>query len=128
MRSRPFTLAAAGSLLAGVGLGASRSNPVEATLLGAAGVVLAGAFVGIAVGLSDPEVPRYDYAAVGSTLVVLSIFGLVLLGNRPESGYLAALGGGVGAALVGLDSGLKRAGRNEPSTAGRGPANSERDV
>lgn len=110
MRPEPFLAAAAVCLLGGAVLVVVFPNPVEASLWGAIAAVLAGVFGGLGVGLADPDVTDRDYTAVGSLLVVAAVLGLVLLAGRPAGGYVAALVGGVGAALVGLDSGLKRAG------------------
>lgn len=110
MRPEPFVAAAAVCLLGGASLVIVFPNPVEASLWGAIAAVLAGLFGGVGVGLAGPDVPDRDYTAVGSLLVVAAVLVLVALAGRPAGGYAVALLGGVGAALVGFDSGLKRAG------------------
>lgn len=104
----PFAVAAVACLLGTAGVAVVRPDPVESALWVAVGAVLAGAAAGVALGLTGPTVPEFDYTAAGSVVVGLAFVGLALLAGRPESGYLTAVLGGVGAALVGFDSGLKR--------------------
>ena len=64
---------------------------------------------GIAAELLNPPVPDVDYTAVGSGAIAPSVMALAVLAGRPLAAYLAAAVGGAGAALVGFESGRKRA-------------------
>jgi hypothetical protein len=109
VRPEPFAVAAVGCLAGAGWLFVAVPRPLEAALLAAAAAVLGSATAGFAVGLADPGLPEVDYTAVGSAVIVASFLGLAVLSGRPAGAYLTALLGGSGAALVGLDSGLKRA-------------------
>lgn len=109
MRPEPFALVAVACFAIGAALFLTVPRPLEAALYAAIAAVLGGFATGIAVGLLDPGVPDLDYTAVGSVTIAVSFLVLAALAGRPASGYLTALFGGIGAVLVGLDSGLKRA-------------------
>jgi hypothetical protein len=109
MRPEPFALAAVVCVVVG-GLAFVRvPRPLEAALYLAVAVVLAGFAAGIAVGLLDPPVPDVDYTAAGGVPIVLAFAALVAFGGRPVGGYVTAVFGGLGALLVGLDTGRNRA-------------------
>ena len=109
MRPEPFAVLAVVSLGVGAALFLSVPRPLEASLYLAVAAVLGGVAAGIAAGLLDPPVPDVDYTAVGSGAIALSFVALAVLAGRPLAAYLTAALGGAGAALVGFESGRKRA-------------------
>ena len=105
----PFAMAAVICLAGAVAALLVVPRPLESALYAAVGAVAGGLCAGFAVGAADPGLPDHDYTAAGSVAIVLAFLALIVLSGSPAGGYLAALLGGSGAAMVGLDSGRNRA-------------------